>query len=198
MKEIFNQRMLDACIRLGIRPTHAFTHVSCRLTGWSGWLPFNARTLTKRNGVFYANQGHAKRVLSNPVTMHPCKVADFMWHMKELNSLLDAGVEGGRVTADSTACYSTEEAGRLLVDWLCFDKPLNSDHIRRLQATRRAFVSMDGVLRWMRPYLWEHYKAFHLAISPMPGTAELYVDVVDDTPWILPLYKPSKLDKESS
>lgn len=183
--------MLHA-VKLGVRPTYAYTYQKCRVTGWEGWLPYTQRVFSNHkqdNRVVVVN---ANGMPATFVTIHPCHMASFIWHMKELNRLIDTL---DCVTAAAMAPCTDEDAGRAIHDWMAYDKPISELMLMHLKDIRVDDPRFTTPLYRTRPLLWELFGAQRIVVNALPATKELYVAVVDDTPWIPASKKPSQLDK---
>ena len=174
---------------LGLNAMSTYTQVQCRLTGWHGWVPFPPRFVPVRDGV--------PRYCGNMVTVvliHPCHLASATWLVHELFAQIDKAAYG--VSASTARALPPPEAGKLIWMWMTSDYQLTPIDLGRLAKSRRTDKDLRVAFRYIRHRLWEMYEAQRVTITKMPRTNELYVGVVDMTPWVPPTKKTSHLDKE--
>lgn len=183
-----------AAIQLGLRPSHNFTFVKCRITDFEGFIPFGAASFIVNSSGAVLTRLSNFAMTANPVIAHPCHVAAFAWCMRELHTRLNAMVGVGATHAGATDAATI---GRMIHDWIVYDKPLSESDMVRLFSARRSDKEFSDAIRAVRMLFWEEFKAVRIGMTAVPPFQEIYVLEVDDTPWVLPSQKPSHLDKET-
>lgn len=192
MREIFNPKIFMTTVRLGIRPANAYSHQVCRITGWQGWLPWPKRTFTVRKAQEYTAVVSLNGLPATFLNIHPCHIMSMVWHMKELHTMVDAMTA---VTELSRPMGDLYEMGLAIHDWIAYDKPISENMLMQMRWYRNEDRDFASPLFRVRPLLWELFGASRIAVSAIETTRELYVQEVDDTPWIPANKKPSALDQ---
>lgn len=165
---------------LGMLPSSTLTFFTCRTSGVSCWLPLKPHAVYEHDTHtrMRINQAY---FLNNPpvmVSVHPCHLAEIIWHMKELRNLVLVSMPNGWVAQQSPPLNAVADIVR---DWWLYNKPLSADHLallaRYVQATSdtyllRAFAAL-------RKYMPDEIGLKRYRINLLPETYELHITEIN-------------------